>query len=112
MGGRKPGPQMPADLAYSHPELDVYVPPGDSGQEIAVLLTGTAEEFGIPQSHIRSDGRGGFWISDDLADIVYADVEDAAIKDADEGDDPTQTPDSPETGSTTTKTVTQKGKTK
>lgn len=56
---------------------NVFVPNGDSVEETAVLLVGTADEFHIDQRNIRVDrARGGFWISDELADIVYDGVED------------------------------------
>lgn len=85
---------MNTQAAVNDPELRVFVPHEGEVAETAVLLTGTATEFDIPQSHIRSDlSRGGFWISDQLADIVY-----------DEAD--TETPDSPETGQ---QNVTEKG---
>lgn len=85
---RTPAVMNEADAANT-PTLDVFVPNGDSRQETAVLLVGTAEEFNLSQRHIRADrARGGFWISEALADIVYED-----------SDDDTQTPDSPETGS-------------
>ena len=54
------------------PVLDVFVPDEGDKVEIAVLLCGTADEYNISQRHIRADAaRGGYWISSELADIVY-----------------------------------------
>lgn len=50
--------------------LDVFVPDGGSKRDTAVLLTGTAAEFGLPQRDIRV-GNGGYWISERLAAFVY-----------------------------------------
>lgn len=95
MTGRRPSPAFQGDDAVTTPDLAVFVPNGDGRHETAVLLVGTAEEFGLSQRHIRADrARGGFWISDALADIVYDGPEDG------EQTDP-QTPGSTETGSTT-----------
>jgi hypothetical protein len=52
--------------------LSVYVPNGESRQETAVLLVGTAEEHGIDQREIRASN-GGFFISEALADLLYDD---------------------------------------
>lgn len=41
-----------------------------SSQETAILLVGTAREFGIPQWEIAMD-RGGFRISDRLHSVLY-----------------------------------------
>lgn len=66
---------------------DVYfVPNGDSRKETAILLVGTAEEFGLPQSDIRAV-RGGFHITKALADKITeedADAGDDAATDADD----------------------------
>ncbi len=50
----------------------VFVPEDSAGtrQETAVLLVGTAREFGIHQRDIKS-AHGGFWITDVLADVLY-----------------------------------------
>lgn len=53
---------------------DVFVPNGDSRRETAVLLVGTAEEYGISQRSIKT-APGGFFITEELADIVYDDVD-------------------------------------
>ena len=41
-----------------------------SRRETAVLLVGTAREYGIPQRAILS-ASGGYWITKELADIIY-----------------------------------------
>lgn len=51
----------------SHP---FFVPNGDSRTETAVLLVGTAREYGIDQRGIAAV-RGGFRISQALADVLY-----------------------------------------
>lgn len=50
----------------------VFVPESTMGsrQETAVLLVGTAREFGIDQHAIVST-QGGYWITEELAAIVY-----------------------------------------
>lgn len=50
---------------------DVFIPNGDSRRETAILLLGTAEENHLPPEDIHADPHGGFWITDDLADILY-----------------------------------------
>lgn len=52
--------------------MDIFIPNGDSRTDTAVLLVGTAEEHDIPQSSIRAT-TGGFWVSEDLADLIYGD---------------------------------------
>ena len=47
-----------------------FVPNGDSREETAVLLLGTAEEFGIDPRLVKATS-GGFYIPSDLADIVF-----------------------------------------
>jgi hypothetical protein len=51
---------------------DIFIPNGDSRTDTAVLLVGTAEEYGIDQSTIRATN-GGFWINEALADLIYED---------------------------------------
>lgn len=60
----------------THPN---FVPDNTAGsrQETAVLLVGTADEFGVPQRDIAST-QGGYWISDTLADVLYDEAEDEA----------------------------------
>lgn len=48
----------------------VFVPNGDSRQETAILLVGTADEYGIDQRSIRAVS-GGFYVSDELASVLY-----------------------------------------
>lgn len=56
----------------SRPGIDSpFVPNGDSRRETAILLVGTADEYGIDQRSIRSVS-GGFYISEELADVLYA----------------------------------------
>ena len=71
---------------------DIFVPSGSSRKETAILLVGTADEFGIDQHSIRTTS-GGFLITQELHDAVYgedgevqAEAQDAA--DADEPDLP------------------------
>lgn len=45
-----------------------------SRKETAVLLVGTAREFGIHQRSIRSTS-SGYWITDELAAIIYDESE-------------------------------------
>lgn len=46
----------------------------DTRKETAVLLVGTAREFGISQRSIQST-YGGFWITQELADVLYDESE-------------------------------------
>lgn len=55
------------DLMFEH---DVFVPNGDSAQDTAVLLVGTAAEFGLDQRSIKATSRG-FLITEELADLIY-----------------------------------------
>lgn len=48
----------------------MFVPNGPSRKDTAVLLVGTAAEFGIDQRSIRAL-RSGFEISDELASLIY-----------------------------------------
>lgn len=48
----------------------VFIPNGDNRQDTAVLITGTAAEYGIDQRTIRA-ASGGFFVNDALADILY-----------------------------------------
>lgn len=50
-----------------------FVPNGDSREETAVLLVGTAREYGINVREIKVRS-GGFEIPDELADVLYNDV--------------------------------------
>lgn len=58
----------------------VFVPNGESRQQTAILLVGTADEFTVPQREIKAT-TGGFYISQRLADILKAET----------GEDPTDT---------------------
>lgn len=52
-----------------------FVPQGDSRQETAQMLVQTAREHGIDQRSIRL-AKGGFDITDELAEALGEDVED------------------------------------
>lgn len=54
---------------------DVFVPNGDSRRDTAIVLVGTAEEYGIDQRSIKT-APGGFHITSELADLVYGEVYD------------------------------------
>lgn len=60
-------------MPRSHPH---FVPETEMGsrQDTAVLLVGTAREFGIDQHAIKST-HGGYWITDELAALVYDEAE-------------------------------------
>ncbi len=64
----------------SHP---VFVQNDTAGtrQDTAVLLVGTAREFDISQQDIQST-QGGFWITEALADVLYAEAEQEAEPEA------------------------------
>jgi hypothetical protein len=49
---------------------DVFVPNGDSRKDTAIILVGTAREYGIDQRSIKTVA-GGFHITSELADLVY-----------------------------------------
>lgn len=51
---------------------DVFVPNGDSRKDTAIVLVGTADEYGIDQRSIKT-APGGFHITSELADLVYDD---------------------------------------
>lgn len=55
-----------------HPD-SVFYPDGASRSQSAVLLLGTAEEFGIAPRTVKAV-KGGFWITQDLADILAKDL--------------------------------------
>lgn len=58
-------------------DLTVFVPNGDNRKETAVLLVGTADEYGIDQGSIRMVS-GGFYITEELAAILQGEDSDAA----------------------------------
>lgn len=49
---------------------DVFVPNGPSRKDTAIVLVGTADEYGIDQRSIKSVS-GGFYITNELAELVY-----------------------------------------
>lgn len=55
-------------------ERTVFVPSGDSQRDTAVLLVGTAKEHGVDQRSILSTV-GGFWITQNLSDLVFGEAE-------------------------------------
>lgn len=57
-----------------------FVPDATMGsrKDTAVLLVGTAREYGIAQRAILA-AHGGFWITDELAAIVYDEDEQAEV---------------------------------
>lgn len=110
MSGPRPSPPLNEADAYNHPVLDIFVPHQGDSQGTATLLVEAAS--GLHGRHVRADNaRGGYWISDALADIVYD------VPDEDEPEpEPEPTPETPDeapakTGRTT-KNKSQKGSTK
>jgi len=107
MGGKRPSPDFAGNDGANHPVLDVFVPDQGDRQGMASVLVDSAEKHGL-QRHIQSDAaRRGFWISNDLADIVYDEPDEQA-----EAETAPETPDKApaKTGSTTKKkSVTKKG---
>lgn len=63
----------------------VFVPNGESREDTATLLVGTAHEYGIDQSEIKAV-QGGFYISEALSEWVYGDEPEAGEPEADEPD--------------------------
>lgn len=56
-----------------------FVPNGDSRKNTAILLVGTADEYGIGQESIRAVG-AGFYITEELASIISEDTAEAEPK--------------------------------
>ena len=52
-------------------ERTVFVPSGASRQDTAVVLVGTAREYGVDQRSILATA-SGFWITQALADLVFS----------------------------------------
>lgn len=52
----------------------VFVPHNGNRRDTAILLLGTAEEFGVPKSDVLAGG-SGFYISQKLADVLYSETE-------------------------------------
>ena len=50
---------------------NTFVPDGKSRRDTAVLLVGTAAEFGLSDQHVFAVQRG-FYISDELVAVLYA----------------------------------------
>lgn len=69
---RQPSPPFNDADAVNYPEsLPVFVPDQGDRQTMASTLADTAREHGLNR-HVRADAaRGGYWISDALADVVY-----------------------------------------
>lgn len=76
-------------------EENYFVPNATFGtrQDTATALTGAADEFSISQRAIRA-ASGGFWVTDELAEKVFNDVDESALPSDDlarNGDDGTAT---------------------
>lgn len=56
-------------------ERTVFVPSGASRQDTAVVLVGTAREYGVDQRSILATA-SGFWITQALADLVFSEAPD------------------------------------
>lgn len=63
-----------------------FVENGESRRDTAILLVGTADEFGIDQRDVRAV-RGGFRISQAMADVLYDEREQTEDEQA-EGTEP------------------------
>lgn len=72
----------------THPH---FVPNGDSQRDTAILLVGTADEFGIDQRAIKSS-REGFYITTELADVLGESPEEVL---ADPSEDPATPAEAP-----------------
>lgn len=48
-----------------------FVPDGDSRRDTAVLLIGTAREYQMDDARVVRAVAGGFYISDELAELLY-----------------------------------------
>lgn len=59
--------------------LTAFVPNGSSRQETAIILVAAAEEYGLDQRSIRAT-QGGFFITDELVDVLYAEPEPTTTK--------------------------------
>jgi hypothetical protein len=85
-----------------------FVADGDSRQDTAILLVGTAREFGIPQRDIAAV-RGGFRISQALADVLYDEGQDEPEPvQPDPEPEPEPEPEPVKTSTTSTKSRTTK----
>lgn len=104
--GRVASPDFPGRDGENAPVLDVFVPDQGDRSGMAAILVDSAEAHAMHQ-HVKADAaRGGFWISNDLADVVYAD-------DEAEPEPAPETPDeAPAKTGSTTKNKSQKGSTK
>lgn len=65
---------MVASQKYGPDGLTVFVPNGENRRETAVLLVGTAREHNLSPRSIHATN-GGFYISDELADLLGEDTE-------------------------------------
>lgn len=70
---------------------DVFVPNGDSRRDTAIILVGTAEEYGIDQRSIKSTA-GGFYITNELAALVYDDDEPMEMVESESEPEPVKAP--------------------
>lgn len=65
-------------MTFENPDLPAFVPNGDNVTETAKMLVGLADKHGIPQTSIQV-ANDGFYISDELADLIGADDEDTTV---------------------------------
>lgn len=84
-----------------------FVANGDSRQETAVLLVGTAREFGIDQRDIAAVP-GGFRISEKMANVLYDEGQDTPAEVAGQAEAPAGESSNTSTTSTTKKKSTKK----
>ena len=87
----KPGPALNEADAYNSPALDVFVPNAGARHETAVALVKAAQDAGLPSDHIRAHPNG-YYISEALADVVYAEPDEEPEPEP-EPVTPPQTPD-------------------
>lgn len=57
--------------------MTAFVPNGDSRRDTAIILIGTAQEHGLDDARAVRAAQGGFYISDELADLLYDEPEQA-----------------------------------
>jgi hypothetical protein len=55
--------------------LTAFVPDGESRRDTAIILIGSAREYGLDDAKAVQAARGGFYISDELADLLNAEQE-------------------------------------
>lgn len=55
--------------------LTAFVPDGDSRRDTAIILIGAAREHNLDDARAVQAAPGGFYISDELADLLYDEQE-------------------------------------